>query len=68
MLFKKAIFTSEKHPNENYKVNIQKADNQILGVVSNPYKIVQNYKTFAFTDSLLNEGVTYETKISIIIE
>ena len=36
-------------------------DRQVLGVVTDRYKVIQNTEAFAFTDSLLGEGVTYET-------
>lgn len=45
--------------------NIRDTDNQVLGVVSNRYKIVQNHEAFAFTDELLGEGVRYETAGSL---
>ena len=40
-------------------------DGQILGVVTDRYKVVQNEDAFAFTDALLGEGVTYETAGSL---
>ena len=38
---------------------------QVLGVVTDRYKIVQNEEAFAFTDELLGEGVRYETAGSL---
>jgi len=48
-----------------YKVNLRSTDNKILGIVSDKYKIVQNRDAFAFTDSLLGQGVKYETAGSL---
>ena len=50
---------------ENYFANIRESDNQILGIVSNKYQIVQNVDAFAFTDMLIGEGVKYETAGSL---
>lgn len=41
--------------------NVRSSDNRPLGIVGDRYTIVQNVDAFAFTDSLLGEGVTYET-------
>lgn len=48
-----------------FKVNLRENDQQVLGVVSDRYKVVQNEAAFAFTDALLGEGVTYETAGSL---
>ena len=50
---------------KNYKVNVRSSDNQILGIVTNRYQIVQNREAFEFTDALLGKGVTYETAGSL---
>ena len=50
---------------QGYKANVRETDNRVLGVVSDRYKVVQNREAFAFTDSLLGEGVTYETAGSL---
>ena len=44
-----------------YFANVRDSDGAILGVVTNKYSIVQNKDAFAFTDSLVEEGLTYET-------
>ena len=36
-----------------------------MGVVTDRYRTIQNHDAFAFTDSLLGEGVTYETAGSL---
>ena len=48
----------------NY-ANVRDKDNRVLGVVGERYKIVQNTDAFTFTDSLLGEGVKYETAGSL---
>lgn len=48
-----------------FKANIRDTDSQVLGVVTDRYKVVQNEDAFAFTDALLGEGVTYETAGSL---
>ena len=48
-----------------FKANTRSSDKSVLGVVTNRYKIVQNDEAFDFTDSLLGEGVTYETAGSL---
>jgi len=49
----------------SFKANTRDTDNQVLGVVTNRYKIVQNHEAFAFTDDLLGKGVRYETTGSL---
>lgn len=49
----------------DFKANLRETDNQVLGVVSDRYKVVQNADAFSFTDALLGEGVTYETAGSL---
>jgi phage/plasmid-like protein (TIGR03299 family) len=52
-------------PISGYKANIRDTDQKVLGVVTDRYKVVQNHEAFAFTDTLLGEGVTYETAGSL---
>lgn len=61
----KPIMTEEGQVIDGYKANVRDTDQRVLGVVSNRYKVVQNEEAFAFTDSLLGEGVTYETAGSL---
>ena len=61
----KPIQTEEGQPILGFKANIRDLDGQILGVVTDRYKVVQNEDAFAFTDALLGEGVTYETAGSL---
>lgn len=44
-----------------YKANVRDYDQNILGVVSDRYQVVQNWEAFAFTDELLGGGIRYET-------
>ena len=47
------------------KANIRSTDQSVLGIVSDRYQIVQNFEAFEFVDSLLDEGVVYETAGSL---
>lgn len=59
------IFTGTGKSVPGYKVNIRDSDRRVLGVVSDRYKIIQNREAFAFTDTLLGDGVRYETAGSL---
>lgn len=52
-------------PVPNYFANTRDIDNKVLGVVTNRYTIVQNRDAFQFVDSLLEEGLTYESAGSL---
>lgn len=60
-VIQRSIMTSNYNPIPGYKANIRDIDEKVLGVVTDRYKVVQNSEAFAFTDSLLGEGVRYET-------
>lgn len=60
-----SIYTGTEELIEGYKANVRDSDRQVLGVVTDRYKIVQNREAFAFTDELLGEGVRYETAGSL---
>lgn len=64
-VIQKNIYTVSGEEILGYKANIRDKDNQILGVVTDRYKVVQNEEAFAFTDSLLGQGVRYETAGSL---
>ena len=51
---------------EGWKANVRSTDRQVLGVVTDRYRVVQNTEAFAFTDALLGEGVQYETAGSLM--
>ena len=64
-VIQKALLTADGHLVPGFKVNLRDSDNQVLGVVTDRYRVVQNEDAFAFTDALLGEGVTYETAGSL---
>ena len=49
----------------NYKANVRSTDGEVLGVVSDRYKVVQNEEAFNFTDELIGGDVRYETAGSL---
>lgn len=59
------IYTEQGEVISGYKANVRDSDRRVLGVVTNKYKVIQNDEAFAFTDSLLGEGVRYETAGSL---
>lgn len=59
------IYTKRGEHINSYQANIRDTDRKVLGVVTERYKVVQNHEAFAFTDSLLKEGVRYETAGSL---
>ena len=64
-MVQQAITTTEGVPIPGYKANLRDTDHQVLGVVTDRYRVVQNAEAFAFTDALLGEGVRYETAGSL---
>ena len=64
-VIQKPLLTYDEIPVPGFKANLRDSDNQVLGVVTDRYRVVQNEDAFAFTDSLLGEGVTYETAGSL---
>ena len=59
------VFTDNGTLIKGFKVNIRETDKTVLGMVTDRYQIVQNTEAFEFTDSLLGEGVKYETAGSL---
>lgn len=59
------IATVDGTPIPGYRANLRDTDHQVLGVVTDRYRVVQNGEAFAFTDGLLGEGVKYETAGSL---
>lgn len=59
------IFGTSMTPIPGYVANTRDSDGQVLGIVSNAYKIVQNVDAFAFTDNLIGGDVRYETAGSL---
>jgi len=62
---KKPIYDAAGNQINNYFANTRDKDNSVLGVVSGRYEIVQNEEAFAFTDSLVEEGLVYESAGSL---
>lgn len=61
----KPVFDTNGNPIKGYKANTRSSDGSVLGVVTDRYKVVQNSEAFDFTDTLIGEGVTYETAGSL---
>ncbi len=59
------IYTGTGETVAGYKANVRDNDRKVLGVVTDRYKVIQNREAFAFTDSLLGNGVRYETAGSL---
>lgn len=64
-VLQKPVYTEDNHLIPGYKANVRDSDEQVLGVVTDRYKVVQNGEAFAFTDELLGFGVRYETAGSL---
>lgn len=64
-VIQKKIYTGDRKLIRGYRANVRDTDGQLLGVVSDRYRVVQNEDAFAFTDALLGEGVRYETAGSL---
>lgn len=61
----KSVFDAAGNEIPGYIANTRDSDNSVLGIVTDRYKVVQNSEAFEFTDSLLDEGITYETAGSL---
>ena len=46
---------------KGYRANVREDNNNVLGIVTNRYSVVQNRDGFAFTEELLGNGFSYET-------
>ena len=64
-VLQKDIYTEGRIQVPGYKANVRDSDGQVLGVVTDRYRVVQNREAFAFTDALLGKGVRYETAGSL---
>ncbi len=64
-VLQKPIYTSSGTLIEGYKANVRNTDQNVLGIVTDRYKVVQNDEAFKFTDDLLGAGVRYETAGSL---
>lgn len=61
----KSIFLDDGTKIEGNYANVRSSDGKPLGIVGERYRIVQNSEAFSFTDTLLGEGVRYETAGSL---
>ena len=59
------VYTENEELIQGYKANVRDTDRKVLGVATDRYKVIQNEEAFAFTDTLLGEGVRYETAGSL---
>ena len=59
------VYTENEELIQGYKANVRDTDRKVLGVVTDRYKVIQNEEAFALTDTLLGEGVRYETAGSL---
>ena len=59
------VYTENEELIQGYKANVRDTDRKVLGVVTDRYKVIQNEEAFAFTATLLGEGVRYETAGSL---
>ena len=59
------VYTENEELIQGYKANVRDTARKVLGVVTDRYKVIQNEEAFAFTDTLLGEGVRYETAGSL---
>lgn len=64
-VLQKPVYTENEELVHGYKANVRDTDRKVLGVVTDRYKVIQNEEAFAFTDTLLGEGVRYETAGSL---
>lgn len=60
-----SIYTDAGDKIAGYKANVRSTDKKVLGVVTDRYKVIQNAEAFEFTDTLLGNGVRYETAGSL---
>lgn len=61
----KPVFNENNEVIPGFIANTRNTDGKVFGIVSNRYNIVQNEDAFSFTDSLIGEGVRYETAGSL---
>lgn len=62
----KPVYTQDGVRVPRYKANVRMNDGNILGIVTDRYRVIQNREAFSFTDELLGEGVRYETAGSLM--
>lgn len=55
------IYLKDSSLIEDRFANVRSTDRKVLGILGKQYKIVQNREAFDFVDSLLGEGITFES-------
>ena len=56
-----SVLTEDGQTIEGYRVNRRDDTGDVLGLVSDRYKVVQNAEAFAWVDELMGQGVRFET-------
>lgn len=64
-VFSNPIFDLNGNEIKGFKANTRSSDESVLGIVTDKYKIVQNWEAFDFTDNLIGEEMHYETAGSL---
>lgn len=64
-VLQESIYTDAGDKIAGYKANVRSTDKKVLGVVTDRYKVIQNAEAFEFTETLLGNGVRYETAGSL---
>ena len=59
------VYNSRGGVIKGYKSNVRDTDGNVLGIVGDRYKVVQNTDAFNFTDDLIGGDVRYETAGSL---
>lgn len=54
------IYDENGNPYDNYVMNTRVSDNKPFAVVSDRYRIVQNYEAFDFVNNLVDEGFKFD--------
>ena len=57
----KSLFDENGNAYPNYKANVRDDTNDLLGIVTDRYRIVQNEDAFEFVDGLSDEGFKFES-------
>ncbi len=56
----KQLFDENGNPYDKYVANVRETDNQLLGIVTERYNIVQNWEAFDFVDNLVSDGFKFD--------
>ena len=61
----KPVFDGNGNVIKGYMANTRSSDGSVLGIVGSRYTVLQNVEGFTFTDSLVGEGLVYDTAGSL---